>query len=155
MTKKKGRPTDCTNDLVDEVCLQIAEGKSLRQICKAENVPSKTTLLRWLLKPNDEKYKYFCDQYARAIELRPDALIDEYLFASREDVERYVDAQGNMRLCNVDVNRLKNNADNVKWLLGKLSPQKYGKLAETIETESQADTLSKLIFDDMPKANKK
>lgn len=70
-----------TPELSDKICLELSEGKSLVQICAQDGVPSRATVLLWVVKGErgDEEYKQFSDSYARAREAQAHALIDEVL----------------------------------------------------------------------------
>src|SRR5690606_9454335 len=48
MVSKRGRPSDYNAHIAAEICGRIAEGQSLREICAAEDMPSRTTVFRWL-----------------------------------------------------------------------------------------------------------
>lgn len=68
------RPSEFTQEIADTICQQLAEGNSLRSICRADDMPDKSTVLRWLLDPARAA---FCDQYTRARELQADVHVDE------------------------------------------------------------------------------
>ena len=60
--------------IADLICEALAEGHSLRSICKSDDFPSKANVFRWLSSNKD-----FADQYAHAREAQADALFDEIL----------------------------------------------------------------------------
>lgn len=102
-----GRPSDYTDEVALEICAQIAEGKSLRSICKAEGLPSLRTVMRWL-----NEREAFQQQYARAREDQADSLADELIdIADRDDL---------------DPNDKRVRLDARKWAASKLKPKKYG-----------------------------
>lgn len=74
----KGRPSKFSPELVAELCRRMIAGQSLRQVCAADDMPDKVTVLRWLsegLTKDAPKAKQdFCTQYARARE----ALADDF-----------------------------------------------------------------------------
>jgi len=102
-----GRPTTYTQELADEICSQLAEGISLRTVCKPDSLPSKTSVFRWL-RTHDE----FRDQYARAKENSADALLED-MFHIADDKDE-------------DVQRSRLRVDVRKWAASKLKPKKYG-----------------------------
>ncbi len=55
---------------------RLAEGETLRAVCREEAMPDKTTVLRWL---SDEGKPQFRTQYAHARQMQADALFDEAL----------------------------------------------------------------------------
>ena len=60
----RGRPTKYNNDLAEAICVRLANGESLRSICKDDGMPDKSTILRWVVKPDHP----FCNQYMIARE---------------------------------------------------------------------------------------
>jgi hypothetical protein len=71
---KVGRPTSYNDKVAAEICSLIAEGNSLRSICKRNKMPDKATVIRWL-----GVHREFSDQYARAREAQADKLFEECL----------------------------------------------------------------------------
>ncbi|HEY5798689.1 MAG TPA: hypothetical protein VIT92_00635, partial [Burkholderiaceae bacterium] len=71
-----GRPSSFTQATANRICMQIADGKSLRTICKDDAMPDKATVMRWLA---DEKHAAFRDQYACAREEQADKLAEEII----------------------------------------------------------------------------
>ena len=45
---KGGRPTDYTQELADDICSQLADGLSMRTVCKPDSMPNKATVFKWL-----------------------------------------------------------------------------------------------------------
>jgi hypothetical protein len=90
----------------NRVCREIAEGKSLRSICEAEDMPSAETIRVWLLDDGE-----FSGQYARAREEQADYYADEII----DIADRAKDA--NLARLQIDAR---------KWKASKLQPKKYG-----------------------------
>lgn len=120
-----GRPSDFTEELADTICERIADGESLRAICREEGMPSKATVFRWLA--NNEKFQ---DQYARAREAQADSLFDDVLEIaddSRNDwMERNGEGDPGWALNGDHIQRARVRIDARKWMAGKLRPKKYG-----------------------------
>jgi hypothetical protein len=96
----------------ETVLERIAAGESLRDIAKSDGMPQKATLMRWASEDAE-----FRDQYARAMLVRADLK-----FLELDDVaEEAVEAE-----TAVKVQGLRLKADNIKWMLGKMNPKKYG-----------------------------
>ncbi|HEK0728968.1 TPA: ubiquitin carboxyl-hydrolase [Proteus mirabilis] len=93
-----------------DICSKLAEGESLRSVCRRPGMPSKATVFRWLSE-NAE----FRDQYAKATEQRADALFEEILEIA-DDV--FPDS--------AEVAKAKLRIDTRKWSLARMSPKKYG-----------------------------
>jgi len=117
-----GRPTDFTEELASAICERIADGESLRAICRDDNTPAQSTVFRWLADPTRADFR---ERYARAREAAIQAYEEDILDVS-EGVLTYTDKEGNERIDTGDVQRRKLRADNLKWIMSKLAPKKYG-----------------------------
>ena len=124
---KIGRPTTFTQDLVDILCERIADGESLRAICREESMPNKATVFRWLASD-----KSFSDQYAKARETQADSLFDEILtIADDSRSDTYLDDHGNLKTDQEVIGRARLRVDARKWMAGKLRPKVYGEKSTT------------------------
>jgi len=103
-----GRPTIFTPELASDICTQLAQGKSLRSICKSEDMPEESTVRAWA--SND--YEGFYPQYAKARDIAVDCMADEILDIADAETP--------------DVARDRLKVDTRKWYLSKLAPKKYG-----------------------------
>jgi hypothetical protein len=122
-----GRPSSFTQEIADEICERLAEGESLRSICRSDGMPVQATVFRWL--SIDEA---FLKQYARAREAQADRLADEILDiaddSSRDTIPK-VDKEGNEygEQANSEwIARSRLRVDARKWLASKMAPKKYG-----------------------------
>jgi hypothetical protein len=104
---KVGQPTSYTVERATKICALIADGKSVRSICKAQDMPSTTTVYTWLSEQPD-----FLAQYTRAREDQADAIFDECL-AIADEAEAETVQQAKLQI------------DTRKWMAGKLRPKKY------------------------------
>ena len=43
-----GRPSDYTDELADEFCNRVSEGRSLASVCADDDMPSQQTIYRWM-----------------------------------------------------------------------------------------------------------
>lgn len=122
-----GRPEIYTQDLADRICAQLADGDSMRTVCKDDGMPCKTTVFMWL-RTNEE----FLNQYTRAKQESSDALTDEMLDiaddASNDWMERRDkdDQSIGWQLNGDHVQRSRLRIETRKWLASKLKPKKYG-----------------------------
>lgn len=103
-----------TSEELESICNQMAEGKSLRSICRALDKPEST--VRYWLNKNEEAFAHS----ARARELGCDALADECLEIADGDEP-------------ADVKRIR--IDTRIRLIGKWSQRYSDKLAITNKTE--------------------
>lgn len=122
-----GRPSDYSKELADDLCAQLAEGKSLRSVCLAESMPSCRTVFTWL-----RTYPQFLQQYEKAKEECADALADEMLDIADDGSNDWMEkrnAEGEMIGWQVNgehVQRSRLRIDSRKWIASKLKPKKYG-----------------------------
>lgn len=71
-TRKGGRPSSYTPELAAKICEMIADGKSEREICRIEGMPSASTLWRW-----KEEHPEFRNRSARARQESADLYDDQ------------------------------------------------------------------------------
>jgi len=116
------RVTTFTQEVADLICDALAEGHSLRSICAADNMPSKSTVFKWL-----SEQPAFSDQYARAREAQADCLFDDILeIADDGRNDSYIDDEGNRRTDTDVIQRSKLRVEARKWMASKLAPKRYG-----------------------------
>jgi len=121
MNKHKGGrpPNPSTPQIKARICLEIAEGKSLRNICLADDMPNADTIRVWLALDAE-----FSAQYARAREEQADYYADEII----EIADTAEDA--NLARLRIDAR---------KWKASKLRPKKYG---EKLDLTSEDGSMS-------------
>lgn len=121
------RPSDYTQEIASEICDRIADGESLRAICRDEKMPSKASVFLWLT-----KHKEFSDQYARAREEQAESLADEIVQIADDGLnDTYVDENGNKRTDQDVIARSRLRVEARKWVASKLKPKKYGDFQRT------------------------
>jgi len=135
---KTGRPSIYSDQLVETICLRIAEGESLNKICKDEKMPDKATVFRWLVSD-----QVFCDKYARARELQAETQFDELIDIVDQPPElSYVkDKDGNdveVKFDSSYVAWMKLRVDTRKWTAARMAPKKYG---EQKQAEQEFDPM--------------
>lgn len=121
-----GRPSEFTQDIADKICGDLADARSLRSICLADDMPGLTTVFRWL-----RENEAFRNQYACAREAQADAIFDEALDiaddGSNDWMERRREDGSTDEVVNHEhIARSKLRIDTRKWMAGKLAPKKYG-----------------------------
>lgn len=120
-------------ELALRVCARIAEGESLRQVCRDESMPSRTTVLKWA-----RENEAFADQYARAREDLLEHWAEDILEISDDGSADYVEApegeESGPRVDHEHISRSRLRVDSRKWLLSKLAPRKYGEKVTTEHT---------------------
>jgi hypothetical protein len=121
---KLGRPSSFTQEVADAICLKLAEGLSLRTICLAEDMPSATSVFRWLA---DDSRTDFREQYARAREAQAERLAEEILTIADDGTADWTVGERGQEVLNAEaVARSRLRVDARKWLASKLAPKKYG-----------------------------
>lgn len=110
-TGSVGRPSDFSEELADEICRRMVEDQmSLRAVCRMDDMPHVTTVLRWLSQKAD-----FATKYAHARE----ALADGYVGDTIEIADTEEDAA-----------RARNRISARQWFAEKLKPKVYGTKAQ-------------------------
>lgn len=117
-----GRPSSYTPEIAARICDRLIEGLSVREVCKADDMPAPSTVFLWLT-----KHPEFSEQYARALEARTDAMADDLLVIADDGTNDWVKNQDGGESYNGDhVQRSKLRVDARKWLMSKMAPKKYG-----------------------------
>jgi hypothetical protein len=133
MKKRTGPPTIFTQPIAEQICGDLASGKSLRRICSDQGMPAESTVRLWVI--NDTEG--FAAQYARARDIGLDCLADEILdIADTHEMGTVVteDEDGRKVVTGDMVKHRQLRIDARKWYLCKLAPKKYGdKLEQTLQ----------------------
>lgn len=121
-----GRPTDYSEELGTLICGRLADGESLRQICRSDDMPDKATVLRWI-----PKQPAFRDQYAHAREMQSEHWADEILEIADDGTNDWTERENKDGTTTEVVDhdhiaRSRLRVDSRKWLMSKLAPKKYG-----------------------------
>lgn len=113
------------HEIADRICERLAEGESLRSICRDDGMPARSEVFKRLAAD-----KAFADQYARAREFGIEAMADDLSEISddgRNDwMERHGERDPGWVVNGENVQRSKLRVDTRKWMLSKLAPKKYG-----------------------------
>jgi hypothetical protein len=113
-----GRPSLYTPELADEICRRLAEGESLRAICRGEGMPSFATVENWVI---DDRGGFHA-MYRRAREVQAHNLAERALAEA-------------MSACgNEDAAAARLRFDALRWYAGKLLPKAYGERVEVEQT---------------------
>ena len=123
MAGKKGRPIKYTQKTADMMCALICEGKSIKAICKSDNMPSARTFYGWL-----RKHELFLQNYIRAKQDQADAFVEEILDIADDDKE--------------DTHRSRLRVDTRKWIASKMKPKKYGDSTQIKLADADGNKLS-------------
>lgn len=146
--KKVGRPTTYTEQQAIVICARIAEGESLRSVCRDPLMPATSTVFQWL-----GKQKVFADQYGDAMAARASALFDELLEIADDGTNDYIQTEDGDKFNSEHVQRSRLRIDTRKWVLSKMVPKKYNdKAIVGIDLEIKQLELEKLRKEVRPEA---
>ena len=105
--KSKVTETRYTPEFAEKVCERMAEGASLREVCR-DNGMAESSVRQWVRDDRDG----FAARYQVARTLQVESWSDQIIeIGNREDL----DPQDKRLRC-----------DNLKWLMSKLLPKRYG-----------------------------
>ena len=116
-----------TQEQANAICAKLAEGESLRSICRRGDMPSLQTVYNWM-----QQVPGFVEQYARAKGDSADFHADR-IISLAEDV-----VGGRL-----DPNAARVAIDAIKWTASKLEPKKYGDKLYTENKTLLADWTAK------------
>lgn len=121
----RGRPSTYSADVASEICSRLAEGESLRAICRSEGMPAESTVRGWVIDNVDG----FSAQYARARDLGLDCMAEELLEIADtpQSGVKVKNADGRVETIEGDmIEHRRLRVDSRKWFLSKLAPKRYG-----------------------------
>lgn len=132
MAHAGGRPTKYSTQLVKRICAEISNGKSLRRICEAKDVPAIETIRVWLLdKPG------FSAQYDKARQEQADFYADRITEIADDTLaSKHEPAAAKVAI------------DALKWTASKLKPKKYG---DKLDVVSDGERLGVAFVNDVPR----
>lgn len=126
MPAGQGRPTIYSQTLAAIILDRLAEGESLRSICRDAEMPSRPTVYGWML----DNVQGFSAQYARAREMQAHALADETLQiaddGSNDWMERNDPDNPGWIANGEHIQRSRLRVDARKWAASKILPKVYG-----------------------------
>jgi hypothetical protein len=135
--------------IFDAICNRIADGESLRSVCRDETMPSKANFFRWVA-----ANKEAADQYARAMEVRSDVLFDELLdIADTPQMGEIVTHKGDGTLETRQEDMLGHRrlqVDARKWALAKMQPKKYGDKLELGGQGPNGEIVFQTVYESKP-----
>lgn len=108
-------------DTQEELLRRVMEGESVNSICKADGMPSKSTVFKWLLEEPEFRAGYWI---AKA--WYTETISEEMLDLADAKPPMIVDSEGNSRVDPGAVQHTKLQIDTRKWLAGKLNPRRFG-----------------------------
>ena len=126
---KRGRPSLYTPELAVEICERLAEGETLRSVCRDKHMPDERRVRAWVV----EDRHAFAPQYARARDLGLQSMADELIdIADDSSLDDFDPKTGKINQESYQRARLK--VDTRKWYLSKLAPKRYGDRLTNVHT---------------------
>lgn len=123
---KTGRPTSYTDAIGDSICEKLAEGVSLNRICKAEDMPHRATVHRWLLSDNPQ-HDSFRDKYALARQMGYECMADDILDIADDGSNDWMESENpenpGFRINGEALGRSRLRVDTRKWFMSKVLPK--------------------------------
>lgn len=134
-----GRNTRCTQEITDEICLRLADGESLRSICRDKDMPCKASVLLWVvsgrvIEGTDRQFK---DQYMTAREAGGFSHADEAL-----------DLRHEVRSGDLDPHQAKVMLDALKWGAERMAPKHHAQRQEVDHSSSDGSMSPKSVDPD-------
>lgn len=142
--------TEDINAIFDKILIEIENGRALRKILKEyDNMPSTQTFYKWI-DEDETKSK----QYARACEVRADAIFDEIIDIADENYgDKKVLENGSEVMDSEFVARSRIKIDARKWIASKLNPKKYGDKVDVTSDNKAIQTLPTAIQVEITRPN--
>lgn len=127
-----------------EVCSRVAAGNSLRSVCKADDLPSLSTVMKTLADPDEEAFNA---AYRLAVEERAEVMFEEIIEIADDTTDDVVEGEdGTSKANHAAVQRSRVRIEARKWSLSKMQPKKYGNKLD-VDATVDLDPLSALISD--------
>jgi hypothetical protein len=131
------RPSLFNSEVADRICNELAEGKSLREICASEDLPHIGTICRWVA-TNTE----FREQYARAREAQAELFADELLAIADDGTNDWMEIRRDgecvgWRENGEALRRSALRVDTRQWIASKILPKKYGDVTRLVGDRDQ------------------
>ena len=155
-----GRPTSCTSKITEIICERLAGGESLNSICKDPDMPTKSSVLLWVVQgreiefpePPDPPVK-FSDKYHEAREAAGYSHADRILtLIDKLDPEGLnpdnfdpddPNAIELAKLQRLDHQTAKVMIDGLKWAAERMAPRKHAIRQEIDHTSSDGSMTPK------------
>ena len=117
---------EAITQIMGDICQHIMGGMSLREVCRMDEMPSRSVVYEWLAYD-----AAIADQYARACSIRADDCFDEILEIADDATNDWMRRSGNSEQAEwvengETIRRSALRIDSRKWALSKMNPKKYG-----------------------------
>lgn len=143
--RARGRPTEFSPEIGDDICEHVANGNSLVSYCAFANRPSASTVFSWL-----RKYPEFAENLARARESLAEYYVSEIVdIADTPQIGAIVtDKPTGREVKRADMlGHRQLQIEARKWAASKLAPKMFGD-RQTVKHEGLASASGVEITDD-------
>lgn len=116
-----------TYELAEAICNEVANGTSLKAICRVEGMPARSAVMGWM-----RDHEEFEILYTRAKEWSTEAMADDIMEIADNSSNDFIPdnyMQGHTPGFRVDsehINRSRLRVETRKYLMAQLKPRKYG-----------------------------
>lgn len=139
-----GRPSLYTPEVAAAICSRLANGESLRRICRDADMPAEATVRMWALNLSGD-FKEFSAQYATSRRIGFESMADEVIEIADDSSEDTTYTEQGPRMDAEFVARSRIRIDTRKWLLSKVLPKIYGdKLTLAGDDEAPIKTVNRI-----------
>ena len=138
-------------EIFNTILARMMEGQSLSEICRADDMPARSTVNLWLASDPE-----LSDKYARAAEVRADVLFDELMDIADDGTNDWMERKtadgstGETVLNGEHVQRSRLRIDARKWALSKMQPKKYGDKLELGGTGPSGEIIFQTVYESKP-----
>lgn len=159
MVKKQGRPPEPFDETVaDAICELLMQGWSLRRVLregsdqledsdgKLIQMPTVRVFFRWL-----REVESFRKQYAYAKQEAADAQYEELGDIADDAIRNAMSVDPKASGAIVNAHRLK--ADNLKWMMSKMKPKKYGEKLDLTSDGKRIEQTPIIVSEIKPRVN--
>lgn len=121
--KKKGRPTNYTQQLGDKICHLIATHPiGYDPLCLMyPELPKAQVVREWRI-----KYPDFNAKYLSAKSFQAELMVEDIDTMLPNDIKTYIDDRGNERIDSPSASMLIAKINNRKWMAARLAPRRFG-----------------------------
>lgn len=145
MPEARGRPSTYTAEIAEAICALLADGQTLREICRDEDMPSESTVRSWAL---DDRDGFFA-HYTRAREIGYHSMADETLEIADNGHNDWMERNGEddegWQANGEHLQRSRLRVDTRKWFLAKALPKIYGDKIDVNNKHDLSDPMKELL----------
>jgi hypothetical protein len=120
--RKSQTPSKYTAAVADYILDELANGRTLRAVCRDADMPSERSVRTWAI----DNREGFGERYTHAREIGYHAMFDEMFEIADDATNDWMIRDGRVILNSENVARSKLRNDTRKWALSKALPKIYG-----------------------------